>query len=97
MYVEEVLESYFEWRKHAMDVHLELGIQRLLELKPTNGEMMACVTYTENNGPCVKDYFELWAGWGCENWFAGVEREKAYVLRGSSQRDFREILRIHKV
>jgi hypothetical protein len=30
--VEELLDSYFAWRKHAIDVHLELGTQRLLDL-----------------------------------------------------------------
>jgi len=42
-----------------MDVHLELGIQRLLELKPTTDEMMASMTHAENNGPCVEDNLEL--------------------------------------
>jgi len=28
-YVEEALESYLEWRKHAMEVHCEDGTQRL--------------------------------------------------------------------
>jgi len=42
-----------------MDVHLELGIQRLLELKPTNDEMPASVTYAGNNGPRVEDHLEL--------------------------------------
>lgn len=32
LYVDEALESYLVWRKHAMDVHFELGTQRLLEL-----------------------------------------------------------------
>lgn len=31
LYVEEEDESYFVWRKQAMDVHWELGTQRLLE------------------------------------------------------------------
>ena len=80
-----------------MDVHFELGIQRLLDLKPTTDEMMASVTYAENNGPCVEDDLELWAGGGCENWLAGVKRETPYVLWGSSQRDFSKILGVHKI
>lgn len=31
LYVDEALESYLAWRKHAMDVHLVLGTQRLLD------------------------------------------------------------------
>jgi len=42
-----------------MDVHFELGTQRLLDLKATNDELMASVTYAENNGPCVEDDLEL--------------------------------------
>jgi len=80
-----------------MDVHFELGIQRLLDLKPTNNEMMASVTYAENNGPCVEDDLELQTGGGCENWSVGVKRETPYVLRGSSQRDFSKILGVHKI
>jgi hypothetical protein len=33
LWVEEELESNFVWRKHAIEVHLTLGTQRLLELK----------------------------------------------------------------
>ena len=80
-----------------MDVHLELGTQRLLDLKPTNDEMMTSVTYAENNGPCVEYDLELWAGGGCENWLAEVKRETPYVLWGSSQRDFSKILGVHKI
>ena len=42
-----------------MDVHLELGIQRLLDLEPTDDEMTTSVTDTENNGPSVEDDLEL--------------------------------------
>lgn len=31
LYVDDADESYFEWRKQAIDVHLELGTQRLDE------------------------------------------------------------------
>jgi hypothetical protein len=31
LYVVEAEESYLAWRKHAMEVHLELGTQRLLD------------------------------------------------------------------
>ena len=80
-----------------MDVHFELGIQRLLDLKRTNDEMMISVTYAENNGPCVEDYLELEAGGGGEDWLAGIKRETPYVLWGSSQRDFSKILGVHKI
>jgi hypothetical protein len=33
LYVDEDDESYFAWRKHAIEVHWELGTQRLLELE----------------------------------------------------------------
>ena len=42
-----------------MDVHLELGIQRLLDLKPTNAEMTASVTDAGYHGPCIEDNLEL--------------------------------------
>ena len=32
LWVEDELESYLVWRKHAMEVHFTLGTQRLLEL-----------------------------------------------------------------
>jgi hypothetical protein len=32
LYDEDALESYLVWRKQAMEVHLVLGTQRLLEL-----------------------------------------------------------------
>jgi hypothetical protein len=32
LYVEEADESYLAWRKQAMEVHLVLGTQRLLDL-----------------------------------------------------------------
>jgi hypothetical protein len=35
LYVEEALESYLVWRKQAMEVHLVLGTQRLLDLQGT--------------------------------------------------------------
>jgi len=42
-----------------MDVHLELGIQRLLDLKPEKLKTRAHVTNAENHGPCVEDNLEL--------------------------------------
>jgi len=50
-----------------MDVHLELGIQRLLDLKPKDIEMTASVTGAEDHGPCIQDDLELGSGGGCEN------------------------------
>jgi hypothetical protein len=47
-----------------MDVHLELGIQRLLDLKPTNVEMMALSVSAEDHGPCIEDDLELRVGRG---------------------------------
>ena len=42
-----------------MDVHLELGIQRLLDLRWTNDEMTTSVTEAGSHGPSVKDDLEL--------------------------------------
>lgn len=36
LYVDEAVESYLACRKHAIDVHLVLGIQRLLDLRHTD-------------------------------------------------------------
>jgi hypothetical protein len=33
LYVDDDVESYLAWRKQAMEVHLVLGTQRLLDLK----------------------------------------------------------------
>jgi len=54
-----------------MDVHLELGIQRLLDLKPENIKMTASVTGAEDHGPCIEDDLKLESGGGCENWADG--------------------------
>lgn len=32
LYVDEEEESYLEWRKHAIEMHLALGIHKLLDL-----------------------------------------------------------------
>ena len=53
-----------------MDVHLELGIQRLLDLT-RKIEITASVTDAKNHGPCIKNDLELESGGGCENWAEG--------------------------
>ena len=53
-----------------MDVHLELGIQRLLDLTRKD-EMMASVKDAKNHGPCIENDLELKLGGGCENWAEG--------------------------
>ena len=42
-----------------MDVHLELGIQRLLDLQPAHDEMTTSTTNAGNHGPSVKDDLKL--------------------------------------
>jgi len=80
-----------------MDVHLELGIQRLLDLKPKNVEMTAFVTGAGNHGPSVEDDLELNSGRGCENWVGGSKIRAAYRLRRSSQGNFSKVLGVHEV
>jgi len=80
-----------------MDVHLELGIQRLLDLKPSNVEMTTFVTCVEDHGPSVEDDLELKSGGGCENWVGGSKSRAAYRLRGSSQGNFSKVLGVHEV
>jgi hypothetical protein len=41
-----------------MDVHLELGIQRLLDLSATNVQMTSGIG-AENHGPSIEDDLEL--------------------------------------
>lgn len=41
-----------------MDVHLELGIHRLLDLR-AHDEMTTSVTEAGNHGPGVEDHLEL--------------------------------------
>lgn len=54
-----------------MDVHLELGIHRLLDLTPKKIEMTASVKGEKNHGPCIENNLELESGGGCENWVDG--------------------------
>ena len=42
-----------------MDVHLALGIQRLLDLTPKIFEMTASVNGGKNHGPCIENNLEL--------------------------------------
>ena len=42
-----------------MDMHSELGIQRLLDLQWANDEMTTSVTNAGNHGRSVKDDLEL--------------------------------------
>lgn len=58
-----------------MDVHLVLGIQRLLDLNTTDVEMAASKVGADNHGPCIEDDLELRSGGGCENWFVGSKTE----------------------
>jgi len=80
-----------------MDVHLELGIQRLLDLQPTNDEIMAYVMVAGDHGPSIEDDLELRSGGGCESRFNGSRTEAAYRLWRSSQGNFSKVLSVHKV
>ena len=79
-----------------MDVHLELGIQRLLDLKRQNVEMTTSVTYAEDDGPSVEDDLELQLG-AVENRVNRSKTKATYGLRGSSQGNFSKVLGVHKV
>ena len=76
-----------------MDVHLELGIQKLLDLKPKNLKMPAHDRY----GPCIEDDLKLQQGRGCEKWAGGGKTGATYRLWWGSQGDFSEVLCVHKV
>ena len=39
LYVEEAEESYLAWRKQAIEVHLTLGTQRLLDLTQSESQV----------------------------------------------------------
>lgn len=78
-----------------MDVHLALGIQRLLDLKPKFFEMTASVMAAGNHGPCIQNDLELLGG--CEHWVDGSKTGATYRLRWSPQGDFSKVLSVHKV
>lgn len=71
-----------------MDVHFELGIQRLLDLKATNDEMMALQVSAENHGPRIEDDLELRSGGGCENWVVGGKAEANLRTAGETLKKF---------
>ena len=71
-----------------MDVHLELGIQRLLDLNGTNDEMMALQVGAENYGPCIEDDLELRSGGGCESWVVGGKTEANLRTAGETLKKF---------
>ena len=52
-------------------MHLELGTQRLLDLRRANDEKATSVADAGNHGPSVEDDLELRLGGDYENWVGG--------------------------
>jgi hypothetical protein len=73
-----------------MDVHLLLGIQRLLDLNATNDEMTALQVGAEKHGPCIEDDLELLSGGGCEGWVIGGKTEANLRIAGETLERFQQ-------
>lgn len=93
LYVDDADESYLVWRKQAMDVHLTLGTQRLLDLRKTSAHPSPCQRWFRAY-PVSRMTLNLGTvsalGRNAKGWMT-------HGLWGGAKRDLGEVLRIHEV